>query len=208
VILVHGLGVSPRYFRPLAAELTDLDVAAPDLRGGNGLDGMVRGLEAAVGAPGALLVGNSFGCQLIAELAVRRPELVGAAVFVGPTVDRRHRTWLQQAGRLALDALREPPLLVALVLRDYVQTGPLRTVRMARDALGDPVERKLERFDAPLLVVRGEHDPLCPQEWAEELVRRAPHGRLKVVRGAAHAAHYSHADAVATLVRTLADTAT
>ena len=38
LVLVHGLGVSPRYFMPLREELArDYDVAAPDLRGGAAL---------------------------------------------------------------------------------------------------------------------------------------------------------------------------
>ena len=201
LVLVHGLGVSPRYFTPLREELSrDYDVAAPDLRGGGGFDGMVRALAEVV-APGEWLLGNSMGCQLIAELAVREPAAVGGAIFVGPTVDRRARTWLEQGRRLLIDALREPPSLLRIIVSDYVRTGPLRTARMARDALRDPVELKVDRLEPPLLIVRGERDPLCPQRWAAELATRAPLGRLQIVAGAAHAAHYSHPRELGALVR-------
>jgi 2-hydroxy-6-oxonona-2,4-dienedioate hydrolase len=197
LILVHGLGVSPRYFEPLQAELPDAE--APDFRPLTTLPTLADALARTIGDRRAALLGNSFGCQVIAELAVRRPELVERAVFVGPTVDRRRRSWRSQVARLALDATREPPGLVALAIRDYVETGPIRTFRMAREALDDPLERKLPDFPAPLLVVRGERDPLCPEDWAAEVARLAG-GRLAVIREAAHAAHYSHPRELAAVV--------
>jgi 2-hydroxy-6-oxonona-2,4-dienedioate hydrolase len=199
LILVHGLGVSPRYFAPLLEEVPTAE--APDLRPAVELSALAERLAAVVGERPAALLGNSFGCQVIAELAVRRPELVARVVFVGPTVDRRRRSWVSQAARLALDAIREPPRLVALAVRDYLSTGPLRTLRMAREALRDPLELKLPALRAPLIVVRGARDPLCPQDWAEEVVRVAPCGRLVVVPGAAHAVHYSHSRELAGIVR-------
>ena len=203
LVLVHGLGVSPRYFEPLQAQLPDAE--APDLRPLTTLPALADALRAVVGSRPTALLGNSFGCQVVAELAVRHPELVERVVFVGPTVDRHRRSWTSQLGRLAVDAVREPPRLVALAVRDYFETGPIRTLRMAREALRDPLERKLESFAAPLLVVRGERDALCPQDWAAEIARLARRGRLTVVKGAAHAAHYSHAPELAALVRAFCD---
>ena len=205
VALVHGLGVSPRYFEPLLAELPAAE--APDLRAAATLPALAERLEAALGSQPASLLGNSFGCQVIVELAARRPELVQRAIFVGPTVDRRRRSWLQQAARLALDATREPPKLVVLAVRDYFETGPIRTLRMARDALGDAPELDLPAVQAPLLVVRGARDPLCPHAWADEVARCAPQGRLVELPGAAHAAHYSHARELAVLVRSFLEEA-
>jgi pimeloyl-ACP methyl ester carboxylesterase len=199
LILVHGLGVSPRYFAPLLEELPEAE--APDLRRATTLPALAELLGAAVEEQPAAFLGNSFGCQVIAELAVRRPELVERAVFVGPTVDRRRRSWVSQAARLALDAVREPPGLVAVAVRDYFSTGPIRTLRMAREALRDPLELKLPALHAPLLVVRGGRDPLCPQDWAEEVAWLAPRGRLAIIAGAAHAPHYSHPAELAAIAR-------
>lgn len=200
LVLVHGLGVSPRYFQPLVEALPG--AKAPDLRPATTLPVLAERLaEAAENEPTAYL-GNSFGCQVIVELAIRRPALVERAIFVGPAVDRRRRSWTSQISRLAVDAVREPPRLVAIAVRDYFGTGPVRTLRMAREALGDPLERKLPALRTPLLVVRGERDPLCPQDWAEDVTRLAPVGRLAVVPEAAHAVHYSHARELAVLVRT------
>ena len=68
-------------------------------------------------------------------------------------------------------------------------------------AVDDELERKLPAFRAPLLVVRGGHDPLCPPSWAEEVARRAPRGRLAIIPDGAHAVHHSHPAELATLVR-------
>jgi pimeloyl-ACP methyl ester carboxylesterase len=198
LVLVHGLGVSGRYFLPLVRELSDFECVVPDLRRHATLEAQAGVLREVIGS-GASVVGNSMGCQVIAEPAVRA--LVERAVFVGPTVDRRRRSYVRQAARLAVDAFREPPSLVPIVARDYLSTGPVRVARMARSAMSDALEREVPRMDCPLLVVRGERDPLCPPEWADELAGLAPNGRAEVMPGAAHAAHYSHPRELAGLVR-------
>ena len=200
LVLVHGLGVSGRYFDPLVRELSDFETVRPDLRRFVTVEEQAEALGEVVG-PGVPLLGNSLGCQVIAELAAREPGLVGRTIFVGPTVDRRHRSWLDQAGRLLLDSTRERPSLTAIVVRDYIGANPFRVARSARSALDDALERKLPALEEPLLVVRGARDPLCPQDWAEEIACRAPHGRLEVVPGAGHAVHYSHPQALGALVR-------
>jgi 2-hydroxy-6-oxonona-2,4-dienedioate hydrolase len=43
----------------------------------------------------------------------------------------------------------------------------------------------------PTLVIRGEHDPIVPQQWAEEVCRLLPHGSLVVIPGAAHTLNYT-----------------
>lgn len=200
LVLVHGLGVSGRYFLPLVRELSEFESVVPDLRRHTTVEEQAEALREVVGSRAPLL-GNSMGCQVIAELAVRAPELVERAVFVGPTVDRRKRTYTRQAARLLVDAFREPPSLLPIVVRDYLSTGPIRFARMARSAVDDALEREVPRMRCPLLVVRGDRDPLCPQDWAEELARLARHGRSEVIRGAAHATHYSHPGELAALVR-------
>jgi 2-hydroxy-6-oxonona-2,4-dienedioate hydrolase len=200
LILVPGLGVSPRYFRPLVEALDGIETIAPDLRRFDTLERQANALREHAEA-GSMFLGNSYGCQIIAELAVRDPDLVGRAIFVSPTVDRRARSVVKQAGRLLLDMTREQPSLVPLVVRDCLEAGPVRVVRMALAALSDQIERKVPALTGPLLVVRGGRDPMCPPEWAEELTRLAPHGQLEVVPGAAHAVHYTHPTELAALVR-------
>ncbi len=221
VVLVHGLGVSGRYMLPTAVRLAAVHPTyVPDLPGfGKSekpsrvldipeLTDALAGWMRAVGLSGACLIGNSLGCQFIVDLAVRYPDLVARAVLVGPTLDPQARSVPRQIGRGLLDLLREPLGYWPLLARDYLTAGTVRTLKTLGHAVRDPVADKLGRVRAPTLVVRGERDPIAPQRWVEEMVRRLPRGRLLVLPGAAHVANYTAPDAVARAVRAfLADPA-
>jgi len=47
---------------------------------------------AVLGLGRVTFVANSFGCQVVADLAARHPERVDRLVFIGPTVDQRWKT--------------------------------------------------------------------------------------------------------------------
>ncbi|HEX7125400.1 MAG TPA: alpha/beta fold hydrolase [Thermodesulfobacteriota bacterium] len=205
VVLVHGLGVSHRYLRPLGDRLAlRARVYAPDLPGfgaspappGRPLDvpelaaALAGFLDAARIGP-ATFVGNSMGCQVIAELAAGEPARVTRAVLNGPTIDPCARTAVGQIARLLLDALREPPGLVPLVVGDYLRCGPARLWQTFRHALRHPMADTLTRVTAPTVVVRGSRDPLVSRRWAETASRLLPRGRLVELPGVAHAAVYS-----------------
>ena len=97
----------------------------------------------------------------------------------------------RQMFRLAQAALREPPSVWWLVLQDYLGCGPVRLVQTFRHALAHCLEGTLPRVQAPVLIVRGEHDPLAPPAWVEELVAHCRDGRLLVMPDAGHIPHYS-----------------
>lgn len=213
VVLVHGLGVSSTYFRPLAEQLAgSAEVTAPDLPGWGRSDRTELPLDVEsaaevlaeiivaeeLGAPA--LVANSLGCQFVVELAARRPGLVGGLVLISPTVDPRYRSPVRQASSLGLDWWREPTALWPIILRDYWAMGPRRLIATALLALRDRPEDKLPRIAAPVLVLRGERDAITTREWAERCARLAVDGRFVPIRGAAHAPHFSHPEHVARLV--------
>lgn len=213
VVLVHGLAVSSRYFAPLARRLAMRNwVIAPDLPGYGRSATPPRPLDVPELADALLawldlleverapLVANSLGCQIAVDLAVRRPERVERLVLLGPTMDPAAPTLLGQGLRLARDIPREPLGLNLAELRDYARMGPQRILATARFALADPLLDKLPRVAAPTLVVRGERDPIAPQAWIERMAALLPDGRVAVVPGAPHAAHWGAADAVARLV--------
>jgi 2-hydroxy-6-oxonona-2,4-dienedioate hydrolase len=213
VVLVHGLGVSSRYFAPLARRLQARHtVLAPDLPGYGRSATPPRALDIppladalrewldVVGIPAATLVGNSLGCQIAVDLALRAPDRVPRLVLIGPSMDPGAPSLLRQAVRLGQDALREPIGLTLTAARDYVRMGPRRVVATARFALADPLVGKLERVGQPALVLRGARDPIVSQRWAEEVARRLPRGRLVVLRRAPHAAHWDAPWEVARLV--------
>ena len=54
-----------------------------------GLSGALSAWMEGIGVERATLVGNSMGCQVIAELAACHPERVERAVLQGPTMDPR-----------------------------------------------------------------------------------------------------------------------
>jgi 2-hydroxy-6-oxonona-2,4-dienedioate hydrolase len=204
VVLIHGLSVSSRSLRPTAARLAaDRRVYAPDLPGFGVSEPppealTIRDLADTLAAwmramhlEQAALLGHSFGCQVMAELALRHPTCLARAIFVAPTIEPAGRTARRQLVRLLRDACREPPALLPLVLRDYLRAGVGRTLHTLRYALQDAIERKLPQVRVPSLVVRGARDPVVSQPWAEAVARLLPHGRLAVIPGAAHAVPYS-----------------
>jgi pimeloyl-ACP methyl ester carboxylesterase len=157
----------------------------------------------ATGRAGAPLVGNSAGCQVIVDLAVHSPELLGPAVLVSPTMDRHARSSVRQLARLIADAPRERPRLIPLLARDYLTCGVRRIAVTFDHLLADPIEHGLGHLRTPTVVVRGSRDPIVSREWAREVAALLPDGRLTEIPGAAHAAHHRAPDAVARVVRSL-----
>jgi pimeloyl-ACP methyl ester carboxylesterase len=75
--------------------------------------------------------------------------------------------------------------------------GPWRTLATLRYALAHHIERKLPLLRAPALLVRGQHDTICPQPWLEELAALTPGSELLVLPGAPHALNYDQPQALA-----------
>jgi pimeloyl-ACP methyl ester carboxylesterase len=204
VVLVHGLVVSGRYMVPLLEELArSHTVYAPDLPGFGRSEGPVGVLDVAGLADalaawmrearliGAALVGNSMGCQVIAELVLRHPDLVERVVLQGPTMDLCARSAPRQMWRLLVDTTREPPSLIAIEGLDLIRAGMVRSWKTFRYALDDPIEERLPKVRVPALIVHGSRDRISPRHWAEEVARLLPDGRLVFLPGTPHAANYS-----------------
>ncbi|HVM18132.1 MAG TPA: alpha/beta fold hydrolase [Gaiellaceae bacterium] len=213
VVGIHGLGVSTRHLRPILEALAPhrrvvaLDLPGfgrserpPRALGVETLATVVRAWLAGIGVGRGVLLGNSMGCQVAVEVAVRWPALVDRLVLVGPTRDPAAPTLARQLARLALDSTRESARLNGVVASDYLRAGPVRTARAARAMVRHPIERRLPLVQAPVLVVRGSRDPIAPAAWAEHVAALAPAGRAAVVPGAAHAAHFTHPEALRELV--------
>jgi pimeloyl-ACP methyl ester carboxylesterase len=204
VVLVHGMVISSRYMVPTALELAPLcPVYAVDLPGYGdsvkphailGLPELADALAAWMDAmrfPSAHLVANSFGCQVLAEFALRHVQRVDRLVFQGPTVDPTARSVRQQLVRLIQNSSSEAPGLAWITTVDYVKAGMRRIRATIRMAIEDRIEDKLPGIVAPTLVVRGGNDPLVPQPWAAEVVRRLPKGELRVLPGLGHTINYT-----------------
>lgn len=212
VILIHGLGVSGRYLLPTAIRLSSYcQVYVPDLPGFGQSQNPPQALDIAqmadvlaawmqdlVMAP-AIFLGNSLGCQVIIELAVRYPQVVERIILVSPTTDPSARTVWQQVGRILRDALREPLSLILLAASDYIRVRTVTMWRTIQSALQDRIEDKLPRVQSPTLIVRGDGDPIVPRAWAEQVSRLLPNGQFVEIRGA-HALNYTAPDDLAKLV--------
>jgi pimeloyl-ACP methyl ester carboxylesterase len=220
VVCVHGLGCSHRYFLPFARTLAPAArVVAPDLPGFGRTKGPpdaldVRGLSRALadwlrvtGRKGAVLVANSTGCQVVVDMAVHAPELLGPVVLNGPTIDRDARTAARQAARLLMDSRFEPPSLGLVIAGDWLRCGVRRFQATLAHMLADPIERKLPLVAFPAIVARGERDPIVLHEWAKEVAELLPFGRLVEVPGAGHTLNYSAPEELAQVTRELLDSA-
>jgi pimeloyl-ACP methyl ester carboxylesterase len=214
IVLVHGYGVSGSYLMPTAEQLCpDFQVLVPDLPGSGQSAKPPEILDVAAlaevlmswmrlqGVTRATLLGNSFGCQVIVEAALRYPHHVSRLVLVGPTVDPATRSVPKLIWLLARDALRERPLQIVIAARDYLRFGLRRGVATMRFMLEDPIVEKLSRVPVPALVVRGEHDPIVSQAWVEQIVELLPDGELVVIPGAAHAVNFEEPDKLGSVVR-------
>jgi 2-hydroxy-6-oxonona-2,4-dienedioate hydrolase len=214
VVLVHGLGLSGRYMLPTAEYLAPhFPVYVPDLPGfgdsekpEHALDvpALAEALAAWVMAAGlgrVALLGNSFGCQIIADLAARHPALVERAVLQGPTTPPDERSWRWQFVRWRQNQPYNPDALSPITWGDYRKCGYRRLLQTFRYQLQDPIENKLPRIPAEVLVVRGQLDPICRLRWAAEVAGLLPQGRLVEIPAVAHTLVYTAPQQLAEVTR-------
>lgn len=213
-VLVHGLGVSGRYMMPMAHNLAaGHDVFVPDLpgfgRSGRPAHALTLAEEAdalagwmtALGLPRANFLGNSFGCQTIVTLALRHPRLIERAVLVGATLDPDGRSLPSLVWRSLCDVPHERLSLWPIVFHDFLSAGIGRCLQTLRYAQEDPLVEKLRQVPVPVLVTRGQFDPIAPQSWAERMCRLLPDARLAIVPKVGHSAHFTDPETLGRIVR-------
>lgn len=217
-VLIHGIGVSSRYFRPLAEELArTATVHTIDLPGHGRSPKPRRALsvpeysyavwkaieELKVEQP--LLVGHSMGCQIVVEMATMQPEVAPALVLLAPTNFPPERGFWQQSLRLGQDTLREPMRVNAVVLSDYAfRCGLPWYLKTVPAMLQNHIEDEIINVAVPVLVVRGTNDPIVPAAWTSAVARLAMSGSMTQVAGESHVMMYRSAATVAALCRGVA----
>lgn len=203
VVFVHGFGISGGYFMPAAERLASyFSVYIPDLPGHGKSDtppdpldveGLAQALIQWMDAshlPRVMLVGHSMGCQVAIEAALRHPDRIDRLVLIGLTPDPSARTVGQQVGRLLRGGAHEHPAINRYLVPDYLRMGK-RLIPEFQAMLRDPIETKLPRLRAPVMLVRGEKDPVVPAAWFEEAARLLGEPRTAVIPKWGHAVQYS-----------------
>lgn len=196
-VLVHGVAVSSRYFRPAAAELSQLgQVYLVDLPGHGAAPDPRRDVSIAdhaavlahfleeTGMRNPVLVGHSWGSQVVSQLAVDHPEVSDRIVLMAPTIEPRRRTFWKAVGGLLIDGTREPITVVLLNIWEYwVRCGLPFGLAQLRHLLADKVEERLPQVSARSLVIRGDRDPIVSDEWCREIATLLPRAQFETVAG-------------------------
>ncbi|AWB89374.1 alpha/beta fold hydrolase [Salinibacterium hongtaonis] len=217
-VLLHGIGMSHRSLARLQEQLAangtvhSIDLpgfgATPRPEQPLSVEDHARVLGAtfdALDVRHCVVVGHSMGAQFAIELARQRPDLVDRLVLIGPVVDPQRSTVLQQAAALAADTLLEPPVANALVLSDYLRCGPRWYLQTLPSMMRYPTLERVREVSCPVLVIRGEKDPVAREGFSRQLANAAPNGSLLQMPGHAHIVQHSAPRSVAAAIARFAE---
>lgn len=209
-VLLHGIGMGRSVYLDLVNSL-DGRVIAIDLPGfGEAPEpertltmerhaDLVAAYLRRAGDADAVVIGHSMGSQIAAELAARHPALVAGLVLAGPTVNSAARSIRAQASYLLRDLIGEKPTVLLRGAREYLRGGPNLLRKMRATIVHEP-ELAYARITCPVLVLRGEHDPLAPMNWCREIIDAIPGAELEVIPDHGHGTLISDARAAAELI--------
>lgn len=182
VVPLHGLAVSHRYLLPLTRALAGRHpVVVPDMAGFGHSSrprpsydveqhaALLADWLEILGLGPVCLLGHSFGAEVAARLAVRRPALVSALVLASPTSDPRARSRRGLIGRWSADLFVEAPWQAPILLRDVADAKPWRVLATVGHSVHNAVEDDLLRLPVRPLVLGGELDPVAPLSWRAEV---------------------------------------
>jgi pimeloyl-ACP methyl ester carboxylesterase len=220
VVMLHGLACSHRQLMPTAYALRRHRVYVPDLPGFGLSDKTTAALDVGehaqviaalldqLASPPVGLVGCSFGAQVAAELAVRRPDLVAALVLVGPTTDPSAASVRGQLRRLLLDVVHEDPRQARILAADIRAAGVRRILATLRHAVRHPMTARLEAIRVPTLLVRGSADRIAPEGWLAAAAALIPRARRITIDAAAHNAVTTAGPRLGAVVESFLDSTT
>ncbi len=214
LVLVHGYIVSGRYLLPLARLLAPSSrVYVPDLPGFANSGKPAHALNVTeladalatwmqqLGLQRAVVLGQSFGCQIVTELAMRHPELVQSQILVDPTVNPHAQNLFLLAMSWFFAMLQESPSLIWICFQSLLKSSLWTDMRTMQFMLEDHITDRLPKLQVPVLVVRGSRDTIVPQRWAEQAAALLPQGELVVIKGGIHATNYDSPAALERVIR-------
>lgn len=230
-LLVHGLGMGRSVFADLARRLSSeaADGAVPGgealdrpVPGGTVLAVDLPGFGAApepdlpltmaehaallassldaAGVRPVTVIGHSMGSQIAAELATRYPDRVRAVVLAAPTVDAGARRVSRQILRFLRDTASVNPRVMIRGVRELLRAGP-HLVRKVRVTVNHDPEDLYPRISAPVLILRGEHDPVCPRIWCRTVADAIPGSEFAELTGSGHETMIRDAGPAASRIR-------
>jgi pimeloyl-ACP methyl ester carboxylesterase len=211
-VLVHGIGVGLSYFKglaPLLAEHGPVHVLelpgfgkAPkpeEVLSVEDHAALVVALLRSIGRP-VVLIGQSMGCQIVLEAALRVPALVDRLVAIGAVTDPDERSAGMQGLRLVQDVLGEPLATNWQVFSEYLRCGPRRYLATLPSMLDYDTEAAAAAVAVPTMFLRGSRDPICRRPWARRLAALLAVGGLVEIPGGHHNAQSSHPRATASAI--------
>jgi pimeloyl-ACP methyl ester carboxylesterase len=202
-VFVHGIGMSHRSFGRIARVLrASHPLVAVDLPGFGdarsphrsvGVEGQAAAVAAglrSLGIDDCVVVGHSMGTQVAVELARMHPDLVSSVVLIGPVIDDRRPSLGRQVATLIWDTVRERPSINAIAASDYVSSVP-QVLRELRPMLDYPLLARVGELSVPVLVLRGDRDPIVRRDWALRVVAAAADGTFVETVGPHHVQQYA-----------------
>ncbi len=221
-VLVHGIGVSSRYFEDLARHLVTVgDVITLDLPGFGrtpkspqtlSIAGFAAIVHAAIryeGIEDPIVIGHSMGAQVVTELAARDPKMVRRLLLIGPPVNAMERSFPVVSWRFLQSSFHEPLGVALFAASAYAHCGITWFLRHVPGMVSYPIASRLEATKARVTLVRGEFDYIAPMRWLEDLRNCAEDAsgviaQVIEVSDGAHSVIVKHADTIARLAIELA----
>ncbi len=216
-VLVHGFGVSSRYFGPLARELSQygrvlvIDLPgfgktsdpdhAPRIGGfAHVVNAIIRKLEVV----DPVLVGHSMGTQVVVDALVHAPGLSCGALLAAPVVNDQERNGALLLWRFIQSAVKEPPVSAWDSIRGFLHSGPRWLLRNFQPMVDYRIEDRIREISAPVAVVGGRGDRIAPPQWCRRLATRHADSKVVIVEDAAHQMIHTNAAEVARIAVDLA----
>lgn len=239
VVLVHGLASTSRLWDGVAGRLAAMGhrVVAVDLRGHGDSDAPAGGYDTrtaaddvvavveAVDAGPVLLAGQSWGGNVVLQVAARRPDLVAGlglvdggwidlagrfdsweaalAVLTPPTIDGMSATEFRAMLSAALVGFPNGAVDAATSVVRELPDGTIerrltvpRHLQILRSMWEDDPARWYPSVDAPAVLMPATHDDTLPDEVARAAAA-LPQATVRLYPGAHHDIHLQRPDEVA-----------